>query len=109
MDYSLLVGIDPSTNQLVVGLIDYLRKFTFDKRMEMMIKQTITSAQAPPPTILTPDLYRERFLMQMDNYFILVPDHWYDSMAEHTEAWQARRCTLPQHAQQPTVMENVDS
>lgn len=108
MDYSLLVGIDPSTNQLVVGLIDYLRKFTFDKRMEMMIKQTITSAQAPPPTILTPDLYRERFLMQMDNYFILVPDHWYDSMAEHTEAWQVRRCAQLQHTHQPILTEHLN-
>ncbi|TGZ61403.1 hypothetical protein CRM22_008009 [Opisthorchis felineus] len=88
MDYSLLVGVDPSTNQLVIGLVDYLRKFTFDKRMEMMIKQTISSAQAPPPTILTPDLYRERFLVQMDSYFPLVPDQWYDSLAEHVEAWQ---------------------
>ncbi|VDP67413.1 unnamed protein product [Echinostoma caproni] len=88
MDYSLLVGVDPSTNQLVIGLIDYLRKFTLDKRLEMLIKQTITSAQGPMPTILTPDLYRERFLFQMDSYFPLVPDQWYDSLAEHAEAWR---------------------
>ncbi|CAH8518146.1 unnamed protein product [Heterobilharzia americana] len=69
MDYSLLVGVDTSTNQLVVGLIDYLRKFTLDKRLEMIIKQTITSAQGPMPTILTPDLYRERFLYQLHSYF----------------------------------------
>ncbi|TPP63206.1 1-phosphatidylinositol 3-phosphate 5-kinase [Fasciola gigantica] len=88
MDYSLLVGVDPTTNQLVIGLIDYLRKFTLDKRLEMLIKQTITSAQGPMPTILTPDLYRERFLFQMDSYFPLVPDQWYDSLAEHVEAWR---------------------
>lgn len=28
MDYSLLVGIDAHTNELVVGMIDYIRTFT---------------------------------------------------------------------------------
>ncbi|CAL8106305.1 unnamed protein product [Calicophoron daubneyi] len=87
MDYSLLVGVDLTTNELVLGLIDYMRKFTLDKKLEMIIKQTITSARGPIPTILTPDLYRERFLLQMDTYFPVVPDHWYDSLAEHAEAW----------------------
>nr|CAH8839447.1 unnamed protein product [Trichobilharzia regenti] len=90
MDYSLLVGVDTTSNQLVVGLIDYLRKFTLDKRLEMIIKQTITSAQGPMPTILTPDLYRERFLYQLHSYFPLLPDQWYDSLAEHTEGWRVR-------------------
>ncbi|CAH8527016.1 unnamed protein product [Schistosoma rodhaini] len=88
MDYSLLVGVDTTTNQLIIGLIDYLRKFTLDKRLEMIIKQTITSAQGPMPTILTPDLYRERFLYQLHSYFPLLPDQWYDSLAEHTENWR---------------------
>ncbi|KAF5396345.1 1-phosphatidylinositol-4-phosphate 5-kinase, partial [Paragonimus heterotremus] len=110
MDYSLLVGVDLSTNQLVIGLIDYLRKFTFDKRMEMMIKQTITSVQGPPPTILTPDLYRERFLVQMDNYFPLVPDQWYDSLAEHAEAWLIRASPTPiASAAQPLFQSQVNS
>ncbi|XP_018650256.1 LOW QUALITY PROTEIN: phosphatidylinositol-4-phosphate-5-kinase,putative [Schistosoma mansoni] len=77
-----------TTNQLIIGLIDYLRKFTLDKRLEMIIKQTITSAQGPMPTILTPDLYRERFLYQLHSYFPLLPDQWYDSLAEHTENWR---------------------
>ncbi|KAH8859668.1 1-phosphatidylinositol 3-phosphate 5-kinase [Schistosoma japonicum] len=88
MDYSLLVGVDTTNNQLVIGLIDYLRKFTLDKRLEMIIKQTITSAQGPMPTILTPDLYRERFLYQLHSYFPLLPDQWYDSLTEHTENWR---------------------
>lgn len=31
MDYSLLVGIDDQTKELVVGIIDYMRQYTWDK------------------------------------------------------------------------------
>ncbi|VDL95020.1 unnamed protein product [Schistocephalus solidus] len=95
MDYSLLVGIDPSTGHMVVGIIDYLRKFTLNKRLEMLVKQTITSAQGPMPTIITPEDYRERLLDQMDRNFQLVPDQWYDSLVDHTESWRILVNTPP--------------
>ncbi|VDK34771.1 unnamed protein product [Dibothriocephalus latus] len=95
MDYSLLVGIDPSTGHMVVGIIDYLRKFTLNKRLEMLVKQTITSAQGPMPTIITPEDYRERLLDQMDRNFQLVPDQWYDSLVDHTETWRISANTPP--------------
>ncbi|KAL7062988.1 hypothetical protein AAHC03_01493 [Spirometra sp. Aus1] len=95
MDYSLLVGIDPSTGHMVVGIIDYLRKFTLNKRLEMLVKQTITSAQGPMPTIITPEDYRERLLDQMDRNFQLVPDQWYDSLVDHTESWRISVTTPP--------------
>ena len=85
MDYSLLVGIDRIQGELVVGIIDYLRKFTLDKRLEMYLKQAITSAQGPMPTIIMPVDYRERLLEQMERNFHLVPDQWYDSLADHRE------------------------
>ena len=34
MDYSLLAGICDSDNKLVVGIIDYIRTFTWDKKLE---------------------------------------------------------------------------
>ncbi|BHF58737.1 hypothetical protein SprV_0100169200 [Sparganum proliferum] len=95
MDYSLLVGIDPSTGHMIVGIIDYLRKFTLNKRLEMLVKQTITSAQGPMPTIITPEDYRERLLDQMDRNFQLVPDQWYDSLVDHTESWRISVTTPP--------------
>lgn len=85
MDYSLLVGVDRRASQLVVGIIDYLRKFTLNKRLEMFVKQTLTSAQGPMPTIIMPVDYRERLLDQMERNFHLVPDQWYDSLADHRE------------------------
>ena len=39
MDYSLLLGIDRQKNELVLGIIDYIREFTWDKRMENVVKE----------------------------------------------------------------------
>lgn len=73
MDYSLLVGCDESTNELVIGIIDYIRTFTWDKMLEMVLKKNIIGAM---PTVVSPELYRRRFLESMDRYFLYVPDRW---------------------------------
>ncbi|XP_074857435.1 1-phosphatidylinositol 3-phosphate 5-kinase isoform X2 [Carettochelys insculpta] len=68
IDYSLLVGRDDTSNELVVGIIDYIRTFTWDKKLEMVVKSTgILGGQ---------ELYRTRFCEAMDKYFLMVPDHW---------------------------------
>ncbi|KAM8858019.1 1-phosphatidylinositol 3-phosphate 5-kinase isoform 1-T1 [Synchiropus picturatus] len=77
IDYSLLVGRDDATDQLVVGIIDYIRTFTWDKKIEMVVKYTgILGGQGKMPTVVSPDLYRTRFCEAMDKYFLMVPDHW---------------------------------
>uniref|UniRef100_A0A3Q4HET2 1-phosphatidylinositol 3-phosphate 5-kinase n=1 Tax=Neolamprologus brichardi TaxID=32507 RepID=A0A3Q4HET2_NEOBR len=77
IDYSLLVGRDDATEQLVVGIIDYIRTFTWDKRLEMVVKSTgILGGQGKMPTVVSPELYRARFCEAMDKYFLMVPDHW---------------------------------
>ncbi|XP_073329437.1 1-phosphatidylinositol 3-phosphate 5-kinase isoform X2 [Pagrus major] len=77
IDYSLLVGRDDTTDQLVVGIIDYIRTFTWDKRLEMVVKSTgILGGQGKMPTVVSPELYRARFCEAMDKYFLMVPDHW---------------------------------
>uniref|UniRef100_A0A4W4E696 1-phosphatidylinositol 3-phosphate 5-kinase n=1 Tax=Electrophorus electricus TaxID=8005 RepID=A0A4W4E696_ELEEL len=77
IDYSLLVGRDDTTGQLVVGIIDYIRTFTWDKKLEMVVKSTgILGGQGKMPTVVSPELYRARFCEAMDKYFLMVPDHW---------------------------------
>nr|XP_020475676.1 1-phosphatidylinositol 3-phosphate 5-kinase isoform X3 [Monopterus albus] len=77
IDYSLLVGRDDTTDQLVVGIIDYIRTFTWDKKLEMVVKSTgILGGQGKMPTVVSPELYRARFCEAMDKYFLMVPDHW---------------------------------
>ncbi|XP_044624222.1 1-phosphatidylinositol 3-phosphate 5-kinase isoform X7 [Equus asinus] len=77
IDYSLLVGRDDTSNELVVGIIDYIRTFTWDKKLEMVVKSTgILGGQGKMPTVVSPELYRTRFCEAMDKYFLMVPDHW---------------------------------
>lgn len=73
MDYSLLVGLDISNRELVVGIIDYIRTFTWDKKLETMVKRL---GQGKQPTIISPDEYRKRFIAAMNRYFLPVPDRW---------------------------------
>ncbi|KAK7080513.1 hypothetical protein SK128_023139 [Halocaridina rubra] len=77
MDYSLLVGIDSVANQLIVGIIDYIRTFTWDKKLETIIKGSVLGGGAGKlPTVVSPEVYRTRFCLAMDRYFLLTPDRW---------------------------------
>ncbi|XP_078714192.1 1-phosphatidylinositol 3-phosphate 5-kinase isoform X1 [Lampetra fluviatilis] len=77
IDYSLLVGWEEGTGQLVLGIIDYIRTFTWDKKLEMVVKSAgILGGQGKMPTVVSPELYRARFCEAMDKYFLKVPDHW---------------------------------
>ncbi len=77
MDYSLLCGFDETSNMIVVGIIDYLRVFTWDKKVETYLK-TI-SGQGKMPTIVSPEVYKARFVNAIDRYLLAVPDQWYQS------------------------------
>ncbi|KAI5124133.1 hypothetical protein M0805_000944 [Coniferiporia weirii] len=78
MDYSLVVGVDGNKNELVVGIVDYIRTYTWDKKLESWVKESafLTGAGKGEPTIVTPKQYRQRFLSAMERYFPLVPDRW---------------------------------
>ncbi|XP_026288487.1 putative 1-phosphatidylinositol 3-phosphate 5-kinase isoform X2 [Frankliniella occidentalis] len=75
MDYSLLVGLDQSRKELVVGIIDYIRSFTWDKRLENVFKKM--AGQGKTPTIVHPEEYQNRFMAAMHSYFLTAPDRWY--------------------------------
>ncbi|KAG2367706.1 hypothetical protein BDR07DRAFT_1392731 [Suillus spraguei] len=78
MDYSLVVGVDANTHELVVGIVDYIRTYTWDKKLESWVKESafLGGAGRGEPTIVTPKQYRQRFISAMDRYFPLVPDRW---------------------------------
>ncbi|KAL1464236.1 hypothetical protein WDU94_003902 [Cyamophila willieti] len=77
MDYSLLLGMDETNMELVVGMIDYIRTFTWDKKIETMVKKSgLLGGQGKLPTIVSPEEYRKRFQSAMDRYFLGVPDMW---------------------------------
>ncbi|KAH8277660.1 hypothetical protein KR018_003254, partial [Drosophila ironensis] len=77
MDYSLLVGLDKKNSMLVLGIIDYIRTFTIEKRVESIIKQSgILGGKGKDPTVVNPERYKQRFIDAMDRYFVMVPDRW---------------------------------
>lgn len=83
MDYSLMVGVDRQSKQLVVGIIDFVRTYTWDKRVESFVKETalLGGAGKGEPTIITPPDYRTRFLTFIDKALLLMPDHWVEDWA----------------------------
>ncbi|KAJ2578475.1 Mitochondrial distribution and morphology protein 12 [Coemansia sp. RSA 1807] len=77
MDYSLLVGFDEAKNELVVGIIDFIRTFTWDKQLESWVKEAGILGGKKGPTIVSPKQYKNRFREAMKRYFMMVPDKFY--------------------------------
>ncbi|KAL8160086.1 hypothetical protein V2J09_001623 [Rumex salicifolius] len=78
MDYSLLVGVDEESKELVLGIIDYMRQYTWDKHLETWVKASgiLGGPKNASPTIISPKQYKLRFRKAMTAYFLTVPDHW---------------------------------
>ena len=80
MDYSLLVAIDGYSNELILGIIDYVRVYTWDKQLECLIKSTGGMfAGGKAPTVVAPPVYKKRFEHSMAKYFTFVPNYWYQN------------------------------
>ena len=78
MDYSLIIGFDETNHELVIGIIDFVRTYTWDKRVESFVKETaiLGGGGRGEPTIITPRQYRLRFVGFLDRMFLLTPDAW---------------------------------
>ncbi|KAG0315735.1 1-phosphatidylinositol-3-phosphate 5-kinase [Dissophora globulifera] len=75
MDYSLLVAIADDQQELLVGIVDFIRPFTWDKKLESWVKDAVGSKE---PTIVSPAQYRKRFRSAMNRHLDMVPDRWFD-------------------------------
>ncbi|XP_006351186.1 putative 1-phosphatidylinositol-3-phosphate 5-kinase FAB1D isoform X1 [Solanum tuberosum] len=76
MDYSLLVGVDTQHRELVCGIIDYLRQYTWDKQIENWVKSSLVVPKNQLPTVLSPREYKKRFRKFIDTHFLSVPENW---------------------------------
>lgn len=76
MDYSLLVGVDTQKQELVCGIIDYLRQYTWDKQLENWVKSSLVVPKNQLPTVISPKEYKKRFRKFISTHFLSVPDHW---------------------------------
>ena len=71
MDYSLIVGCNEHTRYLWLGIIDFIRTFTWDKRLESVVKKIVSLGENP--TIIEPELYRQRLLTFIDSMILVMP------------------------------------
>ncbi|XP_074589032.1 1-phosphatidylinositol-3-phosphate 5-kinase FAB1B-like [Curcuma longa] len=78
MDYSLLVGVDEENHELVLGIIDFMRQYTWDKHLETWVKASgiLGGPKNVSPTVISPKQYKKRFRKAMSTYFLVVPDQW---------------------------------
>ncbi|TXG61716.1 hypothetical protein EZV62_013079 [Acer yangbiense] len=86
MDYSLLVGVDEENHELVLGIIDFMRQYTWDKHLETWVKTSgiLGGSKNATPTVISPQQYKKRFRKAMTAYFLMVPDQWSPPMIIHS-------------------------
>lgn len=74
MDYSLMIAIDESRSELVVGIIDCIRTYTWDKKLESWIKDRgFAGGGKNRPTVTSPKEYKSRFREAMARYVLQAP------------------------------------
>ncbi|KAI5304702.1 1-phosphatidylinositol-3-phosphate 5-kinase [Ascosphaera pollenicola] len=96
MDYSLMLAIDGPKKEVVVGIIDCIRTYTWDKKVESWIK----GGGKNRPTIMGPKEYKNRFRQAMARYVLHAPDTWYH--------FQPAPIQRPQQSGQPVLEDNED-
>ncbi|CEP61751.1 1-phosphatidylinositol-3-phosphate 5-kinase LALA0_S03e10132g [Lachancea lanzarotensis] len=83
MDYSLVVGVNNEDHTLTVGIIDFIRTFTWDKKLESWVKERgFVGGSTKEPTVVTPRQYKTRFRVAMERYILMVPDPWFQDSHE---------------------------
>lgn len=74
VDYSLLLHIFPQHGIITLGLIDFLRPYTWDKQIETIGKKLANIRTGQEPTIISPNEYKIRFLQFIDKIFSSAPN-----------------------------------
>ncbi|KAL9028813.1 MAG: hypothetical protein Q9196_002874 [Gyalolechia fulgens] len=83
MDYSLMIAIDEERKELVVGIIDVIRTYTWDKKLEFWFKGG--GGRGTRPTVTSPRDYKNRFREAMARYVLQAPNCWHQFYAQRSE------------------------
>ncbi|KAI9743600.1 MAG: 1-phosphatidylinositol-3-phosphate 5-kinase [Claussenomyces sp. TS43310] len=106
MDYSLMVAVDESRKELVVGIIDCIRTYTWDKKLESWIKDRgFAGGGRNRPTVTSPKEYKSRFREAMARYVLQAPDCWHQfaALQNETRALSADSRNEPTEGNRTTV------
>ncbi|KAI1807082.1 hypothetical protein F4811DRAFT_65641 [Daldinia bambusicola] len=78
MDYSLMIAVDEAKKEIVVGMIDCIRTYTWDKKLETWIKDRgFAGGGRNRPTVTSPKEYKSRFREAMARYILEAPTCWH--------------------------------
>lgn len=90
MDYSLMIAVDEAKKELVVGIIDCIRTYTWDKTLESWIKgRGFAGGGRNRPTVTSPREYKSRFREAMARYILEAPNCWHQLQAPMVHKPQA--------------------
>lgn len=83
-----MVAVDEARKELVVGIIDVVRTYTWDKKLESWIKDRgFAGGGRNRPTVTSPKEYKNRFREAMNRYILQAPNSWHQGQAvEQTNA-----------------------
>ncbi|KAF2148717.1 hypothetical protein K461DRAFT_282187 [Myriangium duriaei CBS 260.36] len=105
MDYSLMAGFDDPSRRLFVGIIDCIRTYTWDKKLESWIKDRGKNK----PTITSPKDYRNRFRVSMMQYVLQSPNVYHEfsrsvGVGGSLRQWQEREAVLRQGVGEGSIL-----
>ncbi|KAN0078565.1 hypothetical protein V8E54_005078 [Elaphomyces granulatus] len=107
MDYSLMIAIDENRQELVVGIIDCIRTYTWDKKLESWIKDRgFAGGGKNRPTVTSPKEYKSRFREAMARYVLHAPNCWYQFQPTYIDHRRIDRYL--HHTQHAIDIENGD-
>ncbi|KAI0799039.1 hypothetical protein GGR55DRAFT_671067 [Xylaria sp. FL0064] len=96
MDYSLMIAVDEVRKELVVGIIDCIRTYTWDKKLESWIKDRgFAGGGRNRPTVTSPKEYKSRFREAMARYILQAPNCWHQFNAPPGMGRQRSNANLP--------------
>ncbi|TGJ87823.1 hypothetical protein E0Z10_g923 [Xylaria hypoxylon] len=96
MDYSLMIAVDEVKKELVVGIIDCIRTYTWDKKLESWIKDRgFAGGGRNRPTVTSPKEYKSRFREAMARYILQAPNCWHQFNAPPGLGRQRSEANLP--------------
>jgi 1-phosphatidylinositol-3-phosphate 5-kinase len=87
MDYSLMIAIDEDRKELVIGIIDCIRTYTWDKKLETWIKDRGKNR----PTVTSPKEYKNRFREAMGRYVLQAPNCWHQFKAQQVDIRRSKQ------------------
>ncbi|GAA6063971.1 hypothetical protein JCM10212_004781 [Sporobolomyces blumeae] len=111
MDYSLVIGVDSAKQELVVGIVDFIRTYTWNKRIESWVKETTFiggASKSGGPTIITPKQYKMRFREAIDGYLQLSPTPWLSEASFKAATCGLRTAAQQQQQQQQQHTQQLD-